>query len=1484
MKERNKLLRFIGLFVMLAGVVASGVWTLGSAEAKPMAQAGSGAMIADFEAGAPADWFVYNGGGSTVAPNFVDIGGNTVLSATYNVTDWGGFGALLPGQDWSDYHAVRFDFYGRNSGNTYVLEVQDGTGAVVERFHGLFVDDFDGWRQIVLPFSTFVRGGFQDGGAPDDGFQLTSIAAWVMPLPVATGEFMFDDLALVAFNPFADFEGGAPADWFQYAGGGSTVTPGFVTLADTDPYAIPGQIGMNGIMSGTYNVTDFGGFGAGLVPGQDWSGWEGVFVWFYGQNSGSTHLFELQEATPGNPVVERFQAAIVDDFDGWRPVALPFDTFFRGGFQDGGAPDDGLNLIDVRAWAWPLPGGSGPIVLDYLAVYGDQANITPKVSWDSAAYAVTEGSTISLTVSLNVALTSTVTVDYATVAGTASAADYMETSGTFTFNPGEMSKTLAIGTMDDADLEDDEMFTVELSGPIGAELGVRSTAEVTIVDNEEPPAPNPDKATLIDDFESGLPTGTDGNGVGIGFVTWSDGGSTVAITTTDAATAGIDPVPGSDPANQVLELESMIASWGGFTHAFENGAVDTWVSQDWSSYEGLSFWYHGTGTGTTVFVDVSENRNPGSTTDDAERWTTEWTDNTFGWQYVYIPFADLTRKDIGNGAPNDGWTGEEVHGWSLGTLATGGATESRYLDNASLVNRVWMIDDFESGLSTGTDGNGIGIGFVTWSDGGSTVAITTTDAAGAGIDPVPGSDPANQMLELESMIASWGGFTHAFENETVDTWVSQDWSGWEGLCFWYYGTGSGTTMFVDISENRNPGSTTDDAERWSAEWSDDVAGWQFVQIPFSDLNRKDIGNGAPNDGWTGAEVHGWSLGTLATGGVTELRYVDDFTIYGRTGTDQPLAAQFAMGNYEVVEGDVVTIEIALNMTATEDVIVTYRTVESNGSPDRDYIAKNGEVTIPAGASSGSFTLDTLENAKHEPDERVILNLMSAQGAELGFQRQTGLTIIDDDVRPPGLVDDFEGFHPFAYRNGNVSVTAMEIADSDGMARPDQDVYEHVAAVTFDGPADIAHIYSVPQDWSAYSYMGFWYYGLGQGDTVGVTLYDNQGMTTADTQPTEWTMVWSDEFDEAAGTPPNPNIWTHELGDGKINFIPGWGNSELQYYTDDPANAATDGNGNLVITTRATDPNNNDLVCWYGMCEYTSARLISQQKLNFAYGRIESRVLVPSGGDGIPDVGGVDFGDGLWPAFWMLGADIPEVGWPQSGEIDIMEFVSREPYEIFGTIHGPGYSGGNSYGDFYTFNEPVSANYHTYAIEWHPGEIRWYVDDILYHTAVPGDLNGNEWVYDHDFFLLLNMAVGGNFGGPVGDNTGFPQEMVVDYVRVYQLENNSERFSYSFTDDMAGWRWVSVPMTDFVRSAEQPAGAPDDGLNLTEVWGYELSFNGTGTTYVDYVMMSNSVPTSVGMTTVAGNGGSMVAIFVLLTLLLVAIGGVIVWRRGGVAHS
>lgn len=233
----------------------------------------------------------------------------------------------------------------------------------------------------------------------------------------------------------------------------------------------------------------------------------------------------------------------------------------------------------------------------------------------------------------------------------------------------------------------------------------------------------------------------------------------------------------------------------------------------------------------------------------------------------------------------------------------------------------------------------------------------------------------------------------------------------------------------------------------------------------------------------------------------------------------------------------------------------------------------------------------------------------------------------------------------------------------------------------------------------------------------------------------WDMVWHDEFD---GEVIDLENWTYDLGGG------GWGNQEWEYYTDRSENARVE-EGALIIEAHKERFENQN---------YTSARLKTQGLHSWTYGRVEAKIKLPEG-------------QGIWSAFWMLGDDIVTVGWPQCGEIDILENIG-DPSTVYGTVHGPGYSGANGVGNSQQITGSLSDDLHTYVIEWAPEEINWYVDGIKFHTVTPSNIPG-EWVYNHNFFIILNLAVGGEWPGYPDETTVFPQQMLVDYVRVYQTE-------------------------------------------------------------------------------------------------------------------
>lgn len=257
---------------------------------------------------------------------------------------------------------------------------------------------------------------------------------------------------------------------------------------------------------------------------------------------------------------------------------------------------------------------------------------------------------------------------------------------------------------------------------------------------------------------------------------------------------------------------------------------------------------------------------------------------------------------------------------------------------------------------------------------------------------------------------------------------------------------------------------------------------------------------------------------------------------------------------------------------------------------------------------------------------------------------------------------------------------------------------------------------------------------------------------------DWKLVWSDEFNGPDGSSPDPTKWTYDLGAGVFGGVPGWGNNELESYTNRAVNVQQKG-GYLVITAQQENYTGSDGVAR----QYTSARIKTQGLYDVEYGRIEARIKIPAG-------------QGIWPAFWMLGNDINTNTWPSCGEIDVMENIGKEPSIVHGTIHGPvstggDYFGGSGIGAHYSLTgQNFSDDFHIYTIEWTPNRIQFLVDNNVYETRTPADLPSNgTWVFAHNFFILLNVAVGGGWPGNPDSTTVFPQQMLVDYVRVYQMK-------------------------------------------------------------------------------------------------------------------
>jgi beta-glucanase (GH16 family) len=241
------------------------------------------------------------------------------------------------------------------------------------------------------------------------------------------------------------------------------------------------------------------------------------------------------------------------------------------------------------------------------------------------------------------------------------------------------------------------------------------------------------------------------------------------------------------------------------------------------------------------------------------------------------------------------------------------------------------------------------------------------------------------------------------------------------------------------------------------------------------------------------------------------------------------------------------------------------------------------------------------------------------------------------------------------------------------------------------------------------------------------------------------VTWSDEFNGSSGSSVDSSKWKFDIGGS------GWGNNEQEYYTNSTRNVYQDGSGHLAITARKENPSNYQ--CHYGTCQYTSGRILTADKFSQTYGRFEASIKIPKG-------------QGIWPAFWMLGGN----NWPTTGEIDIMENVGNAPNTVYGTVHGPGYSGAGGVGGNRTIGSALGDAFHSYAVEWSPNLIVWYLDGSEFFRVTPSNVSGS-WVFDHNFFMILNVAVGGYWPGYPDASTVFPQTMLVDYVRVSAWNND-----------------------------------------------------------------------------------------------------------------
>ena len=363
---------------------------------------------------------------------------------------------------------------------------------------------------------------------------------------------------------------------------------------------------------------------------------------------------------------------------------------------------------------------------------------------------------------------------------------------------------------------------------------------------------------------------------------------------------------------------------------------------------------------------------------------------------------------------------------------------------------VLIVDNFEygAGLPGGQDANGVSIGYYTFAGAGSTIAL-----GNPGTPPAPplAENPApNKVLQLDLNVTSYAGVIHGFENPAGDTWVSQDWSEYAGFTMWLYGQNSGTALFIDLLENRNPGSTKDDAQRWTTTVTDDFSGWKQLEIPFTSFTEKVVGNGAPRDDFDRTAMYGWAFGALGTGGARTY-YVDDVGVYGIAPL-APLAANFTTTGYSVEEGTTGNITVKLTRTLRDgdpdQVSIDYAIDPGTALAGSDYAPASGTLTfIKGGPQELTFPLATFDDSKYQGDRNVVLRLSNPVGMPGGTRFEAFGTIVDNDAYDPLLLDDFETYPYLWHSDAGVELDNPSIAVGDPNALPGQDATEHVLKAT-----------------------------------------------------------------------------------------------------------------------------------------------------------------------------------------------------------------------------------------------------------------------------------------------------------------------------------------------------------------------------------------------------------------------------------------------------
>ena len=1222
--------------------------------------------------------------------------------------------------------------------------------------------------------------------------------------------------------PFLDdFEGGIPAGFVGFAdswdGTGSSTTLVLAT-ATSDLPTVPTQDGTT-VATVTYDIAASGGWGGGPGYGGisrdfasplDLSGYQSLRFWFNGGNTATAMRVELKADGASVGESNHFVYSFTDNFSGWRYFVIPFASFEkRTDYNPGAGLGDTLVLTQVWGYSILLPGGvSGTFSLDEVSVtgYASIVDFEGGIPAGFVGFADSwDGTGSSTTLVLATATSDLPTVPAQDGTTVATVTYDIAASGGWGGGPGYggVSHDFAVTQ----NWSDNQGLSFWFNG---GNSGAAMNVELK-TDGASPAVSNRFVYAFTDDFSgwryfsmpwSSFVKRTDYNpGAGLGdeinfAAMWGysillpggasgvfsldnvapyGGGSSSIVPRVSFSTANYAVNEADGPATITVNLDVAAAVEVTVDYATSDGSAVAGV--DYTAASGTLTFAAGE-TSATFTVDLQD--NPG--------------------------YNESKTVNLELSNPSEA---------TLGTVDTAVLT---ILDDDTPPD-VRVIDNYAAGADLLHNAFNTPIGFAPWGSENGNVQLSTVDIPDTDPLAVPGQSGDISLLKIDYNIGSWGGFTRAHADG--NDWVSQDWSRYDGVSFWLYGNNTGGVIQTEIFDNQALGSTGDSAERYYYRLTDDYSGWKFFRIPFSAFQRRTDyqPGGAPNDGLNLTQVSGYSFGMpVGTGGTTA--YLSDYSLFGDlAGSPLQLRVESSAYAYGADEGQPITVKVMLNGPSVSSVTLDYAVTPVTAVAGINYDDSNavGTLTFAPGETDKTIVIQTLDDGKIKPTLTMRVTFSNPGGADLGWKEWATLGVVNITAPDASIIDDFESGLPvparlFSTPADSITLTWQEIVSGSPDAVPGQYPSNYVLSGDYSASSSLTRLFATSRDLSGYDSLRFWYKGSNSGQPVTVKLLDGQ----PDPAPAGWTLAWSDEFDGVAGTAPDANNWNHDIG-GQ-----GWGNNEWEYYTDSIDNAALDGSSNLVITAKPEDTASTTLECAYGPgagspqpCAYTSARLLTKDKIDFAYGRVEARIKIP-------------YGQGIWPAFWMLGSDIENNPWPGSGEIDILENIGKasEETNLYGTVHGPGYSGGSGIGSGpYDTGVRLADDFHTYAIEWEPTEIRWYFDGTQYFSVTPADVPaGSEWVFNKPFFIILNVAVGGNWPGYPDGSTVFPQLMTVDYVRVYQGPDTAQRFEASFVDNSTDWQLVTLPYASFVPSAVQPVGAPaNTSPVLTNARGYGFDF-------------------------------------------------------------